>query len=83
MRFQVTWLPAAEQRLAKLWLESRSASRITKATDRLDLLLADDPLAFGESRAGNFRIAFESPIAISYLVDEGTRQVIIFHVWLY
>ncbi len=82
MKFKVTWLPSAENRLAELWLGSRIASQITRAADQLDALLAENPFAVGESRSDDFRIAFESPLAITLLVDEPAREVVILHVWL-
>jgi hypothetical protein len=82
VKFKVTWIPSAENRLAELWLGSRIASQITQAADRLDSLLVEDPFAVGESRSESLRIAFESPLAITFLVDENTREVVILHVWL-
>ena len=82
MKFTVTWIKSAENRLADLWMGSRIASQITRAADRLDGLLAEKPLVVGESRSANLRIAFEHPLAINYLVDETTKRVVIVDVWL-
>jgi hypothetical protein len=82
VKFKVTWIPSAENRLAELWLGSRIASQITRAADRLDTLLAENPSAVGESRSEDFRIAFESPLAITFLVDEAASEVVILHVWI-
>lgn len=82
MKFRGTWIPSAENRLAELWLGSRIASQITRAADQLDKLLAENPLAVGESRSADIRIAFESPLAVTFLVDEAAGEVVILHVWL-
>lgn len=82
MKYKVTWFPPAEERLAEMWMGSRVAHQITLAADRLDVTLAQDPLAVGESRGQDLRIAFESPLAITYLVDQQAKEVVILHVWM-
>jgi hypothetical protein len=82
VKFKVTWIPSAENRLAELWLGSRIASQITRAADKLDALLTENPFAVGESRSDYIRIAFESPLTITFLVDEAAGEVVILHVWL-
>ena len=82
MKFTVTWSRTAEETLTELWLGSRVASQITAASDRLDRDLTAHPLAIGESRTDDLRIAFHYPIAITFAVDQIDRKVLIVDVWL-
>jgi hypothetical protein len=54
MNFTVIWLPIAELALTELWLAGRNRLAIQEAADRIDLQLANDPMAVGESRSENF-----------------------------
>lgn len=82
MKYSVGWVELAEDRLANLWMGSRIASQITKATDWFDANLAVRPHDIGESRPGNFRIAFEFPLGILFFVDEAKKKVYVIDVWL-
>jgi hypothetical protein len=62
MNYEVHWLPAAEQELTALWLNSAKRSAVTRATHRLDLQLQQSPNRLGESRPGGLRVHFESPL---------------------
>lgn len=83
MKYKVTWIKSAGDRLAELWMGSRRASQITAAADLFDMVLAEKPLEVGESRVAGFRIAFHSPLAINFVVDEPARHIYVLHVWTF
>jgi hypothetical protein len=47
----------------------------------LDIDLAIDPFAVGESRADNYRIEVRGVLAIIYSVSEVDRTVLVVRVW--
>jgi hypothetical protein len=49
--------------------------------DRLETLLADDPLNVGESRQDLSRIAFEKPLGIIFDVSPEDRLVTVLKFW--
>ena len=81
MRYSVGWVQLAEDKLANLWMGSRIASQITKASDWFDANLAVRPNDIGEFRPGNLRIAFEGPLGILFFVDEDDKKVFVIDVW--
>ncbi len=81
MNFTVIWVPAAEQELAAIWLNSSSRSVLTQAAHRIDQRLAVAPLTEGEARPGGRRILFEPPLGALYRVDEPNAMVHVLHVW--
>jgi hypothetical protein len=85
MMFRVEWVQEAVDELAELWLEANSTSRqtITEATHALDQELQADPFRQSESREGDVRILFASPLAILFEVDPDQRLVWILHVWMF
>ena len=70
MKYTVTWKPSAKGRLADIWLSAEDRAAIASAADRIDRLLASDPMDAGESRSGNDRILIASPLAVVFEVSE-------------
>jgi hypothetical protein len=70
--------------LFELWIlaDSFDQARISAAVNELELRLSIDPLNVGESRSGELRVEFETPLGISYLVFLDQTVVEIGHVWL-
>jgi plasmid stabilization system protein ParE len=83
MRYQVDWLPTAEQALADIWNHASDQAAVTAAADAIDAALERNPLTLGESRSGKARIVFAPPLAVVYEVDAANRQVTVFGVWRY
>jgi hypothetical protein len=81
MKFSVIWEKSAEDHLAELWLAATDKEAIRSASDRIDVLLANDPSSVGESRVSNFRILFETPLAVLYDVKPSDRKVKVWAVW--
>jgi len=83
MRYTVLWLPEAESELARLWLEEPFRGNIELAANEIDLYLKVDPENAGESRDGNRRILFVTPLVVTFKVDQQDRVVRVREVWLY
>lgn len=81
MAFEVMWSPAAEKRLAELWLKSETRAEIRAAANRLDESLRRAPLTLGESRSEDERIAFDGPLGCSYRVDPDLQLVYVLSIW--
>ena len=81
MKYTVVWKQAAEDELAQLWNEAADRDAVRQAADRMEKLLATQPLALGESRTGSMRIAFESPLGMFFDVSEQDRLVSVVRVW--
>jgi plasmid stabilization system protein ParE len=81
MRFTVLWKPDAENKLIRLWMESADRQSVRNAADEIDRLLANDPLAEGESRSVDIRVLFVEPLAVFYAVREQDRIVEVARVW--
>jgi len=81
MRFAVIWRPAAERKLASLWITPEDRQAVTRAADDIDALLRDSPLDVGESRVSNIRILSVSPLTVYYDVHEPDLLVAVWAVW--
>jgi hypothetical protein len=81
MRYTVVWRPDAEQRLADLWMAAPDRAVVTRAANRIDARLGNDPQLAGEAREGMTRILIEPPLAIYFDVSEPDRLVTVWAVW--
>jgi hypothetical protein len=81
--FRVEWVQEAVDELATIWTDADSArrQRITEAAHALDQELQSDPFRQSESRDGDIRILFSSPLAVLFEVDSVGNAVWILHVW--
>ena len=81
--FTVRWEGTALDELTELWTEADSALRasITLATHQIDQVLQANPLGHGESRPGNRRILFVSPLGITYRIEANGRTVSVLRAW--
>jgi hypothetical protein len=80
MKWTVIYRPDAANELARIWLDAIDRQAIANAANSIDRQLAMAPLVVGESREGNSRILFESPLTVFYDVDEQDRQVTVWAV---
>jgi hypothetical protein len=83
--FAVVRANKALDELADIWVIATPelSDRIETSVRRLGRQLQDDPLALGEYRANNRRVAFDPPIAIIYRIDSTGQAVVVTHVWRY
>jgi len=66
--FDVRWSDRADEELAAAWLAAADRDAVTRAADRVDELLARNPVGQGESRSGNIRLLHEQPLSVLYRV---------------
>jgi hypothetical protein len=81
MSYTVTWVPAAEQELANIWLNATDRNAVTRAAHAIERRLRRDPLYTGESRTQGTRVAFLPPLACLFRVVEDDLLVEVIHVW--
>ncbi|HWE35965.1 MAG TPA: hypothetical protein VG406_05275 [Isosphaeraceae bacterium] len=81
--FRVEWTPEALNDLAGVWMVADQDARraIIGATNRIDEQFASDPFGTSESRSDDLRILFESPLGVSFEVDETHGVVQVVGVW--
>jgi hypothetical protein len=77
MSYRLKYRRRASQSLANIWMSAADRDAVTRASDRLERYLKNDPLGVGESRAGRMRVVFIGPLAVFYTVDPAARQVIV------
>jgi plasmid stabilization system protein ParE len=66
--YDVRWSDRADDELANAWLAAADRNAVNQTADRVEELLARDPLGQGESRSGNVRLLYEAPLAVLYRV---------------
>lgn len=82
MKYRVTFLKAADQELADIWLTAADRTAVTIASFQLQQLLELRPLKAGESRGSSVsRTVINSPLAFDYEVIEDDKKVRVIHVW--
>ncbi len=81
MSYTVVWKPGAEKMLALIWTGASDRKAVTRAADQIDSALKRNPLAAGESRSGEKRVYFVSPLGVHYEVSERDRIVRVLKVW--
>ncbi|MCH8042729.1 MAG: hypothetical protein IID44_03330 [Planctomycetes bacterium] len=83
MKYQVRWIPEAEEELVKIWLDAVDRKAITTAADQIDRWLASAPNTYGESRDRGRRIVFSVPLAVLYRTLAERGEVEVLAVWQY
>ena len=81
MNWLVAWRRAARNDLAAMWVDADLRAEITEAANRIDFLLANNPLGVGESRDGDRRILIEEPLAVLFKVKPVEGKVVVTRVW--
>jgi hypothetical protein len=81
MEYGVAWNPAAEARLAEIWMAAADKQAVADGADQIESLLARTPLDVGESRTGNERILAVSPLCVRYDVWPDDMRVKVHNVW--
>jgi hypothetical protein len=82
MSYAAEWLPSAESELANLGNDAGERAAVTAAANRLDGQWQISPVSLGESRGGANRIAFETPLAMLFDIDEARLQRLAMGTWL-
>jgi hypothetical protein len=82
MRYTVIWTPRALATLANIWTQTTDRQAVTHASNRIDVVLRDDPDSKGKPVGKSFS-RVEAPLAILNRVDPGDRMVHVYHVkWI-
>lgn len=83
MNYTVRWEASALNELTTAWLTAPSTRRgqITTAAARVDTLLKQNPYGCSESREADLRVVIESPLTITFRVEEASQRVSVVHVW--
>jgi hypothetical protein len=74
MRYSVVWSKTALGHLANVYLQAPDPQAVTKAADRIDSALKDDPDAKSQS-FGQFFIYEDSPLAALFEIIPDDRMV--------
>lgn len=80
--FEVIWRIVAMDELTDAYVQAALPARESIAADvlQLNILLADDPMGLGESRAQDrYRIAFLGRVSVTFDVDLTDRIVRVHH----
>lgn len=80
MKYTVIWQPKALEELAELWVSASDPAGVTADSNRIDKVLERDPLSYGESRAGDDRLAFEGSLSSYFRVEAQSRHVFVLAV---
>jgi hypothetical protein len=81
MQYRVLWAPYAEDKLQLLLESSTDAGIVANAAREIDRYLFGNAGKFGESRYGNMRIGFVTPLGIQFEVMEDVHTAIVHDVW--
>jgi hypothetical protein len=81
MKWTVIYRLAAQDDLAGAWLNSSDPQAVADAADKIDRILAVNPLDAGESRDGDSRVIFERPLTVMYDVYPDDNRVEVFAVF--
>jgi hypothetical protein len=68
MRYTVTWLPDAQNELARLWMQAADRQAMSAASNRIDQLLARVPLSVGTAQGSDYRLVV-GPLEVVYTVS--------------
>ena len=79
MIFTVVWLPAAQQRLAELWLQASDRRGITDAANAIDRRLRTDADSAGQPFFEG-RVLVVPPLVVTFRVSLDDRLVSVMEV---
>ena len=83
MNYTVVWTQDAYQSLLDLASSVLATQQLIDAVDDIHRRLGEDPHKQGESRPGNRRIMFSSPLGVIFRIDIRLQQVVISEAWGY
>ena len=81
--YSLDWLHSALDELHALWgvADASQQAALEWAIMDLDYNLSRDPHNEGESRSGNYRVAFSWTLAILFTVDDSRGLAQVHHAW--
>lgn len=81
MKWTVAWRRSARNQLAAMWVDAEFRAEMTEAANRIDYLLANNPLGVGESRDQDRYILIELPLAVLFKIKPSEHKVVVTRVW--
>ena len=79
MRHTVTWTRLADAQLADIWIRATDRNDVAAASDKITIVLRDDPETKG-TPFGSRYVPIEEPLAALYEIDPGDCMVRIVQV---
>ncbi len=74
MKYTVVWVPAADDALARLWLQAADRQTVSDAADRLEVALGNDPDR-KVTPLGKLFVYEDFPLAVLCIIDPGDCMV--------
>ena len=82
MKNTVVWLQSAEEELTELWLQSRDQQMIADATNKIEGLLAAEPLRFAQPVSeGRYRLHV-APLTVHFAFSAADCKATVVEVWI-
>ena len=77
MRYTVTWVPAAQDELARIWMNAADRNQITRAAALIDRILGSDPTRRAVPEGDEYRLVVR-PLAVlfSFSPDDCLARVL-------
>jgi plasmid stabilization system protein ParE len=80
VRRTVTWDLPTQDELTRIWLGAADRNAVSRAANLIDAALRTDAESKGIEFCGD-RLLVESPLAVTYAIDDANRQVRVLQVW--
>jgi plasmid stabilization system protein ParE len=80
MRYTVVWSEAAQNELARIWLQAPNRQAVTQAAHWIEAKLAVFPETKGEEFYGD-RLLVRPPLHVVFAVSPDDRKVEVIHIW--
>jgi hypothetical protein len=81
MKWTVIYRPDAADELAAIWINAADRQAIADAANSIDRQLGGNPLSAGESRDGDSRVLWESPLVVFFDVNQQDCSVIVWGIY--
>ncbi|MGL4421521.1 MAG: hypothetical protein ACRCZF_12700 [Gemmataceae bacterium] len=81
--YEVIWSIKAEMQLAEMWIHAQDRNELSSIVSLIDIMLAQRPLLYGESRESSLnRAFFHFGIGVLYVVVPDDRRVLVQSVFM-
>jgi hypothetical protein len=79
--YTVGWDPAAEHELGDIYLDADDPNLVTAASAKVDYLLAQDPIHYGQLLSEGLYRIYVSPLLVFYTVDVNRKHAQVTNVY--
>jgi hypothetical protein len=80
MPFTVVWAVAAQNELARIWLQAPDRRAVTAAANRIEAALVHSPETKGVEFYGD-RLLVDRPLHVVFRVSPDDLKVEVLHIW--